>query len=198
MEMLILKGIIYDLKDNFAEKLRVFLNKSPNAEWVADVCDYEDPAEEMDELRAELTSLADANEGLREELIGTKWDRDQYLHNNYLLRAENTELTTDRDKYFNLLSVVHDRNIFLESEILIKHRELSDLKESVGNVKMIIDSQEGWVADQYSKIENYVRENDIHIGYDAVEFDLYSHADIIIDDHAKLFVKLQTIKNLLG
>ena len=121
MEMLILKGMMYDLTDELAVKILKFLSKSWSASFIGVVADYvETDLEEMDELRAELTSLADANEGLREELIETKGDRDQYFHNNYLLRAENTELTTDRDKYFNLLSVVHDRNIFLESEILLK------------------------------------------------------------------------------
>ena len=126
MEMLILKGMMYDLTDELAVKILKFLSKSLNVSFIGYVpdvvvADYvETDLEEMDELRAELTSLADANEGLREELIETKGDRDQYWHNNYFLRAENTELTTDRDKYFNLLSVVHDRNIFLESEILLK------------------------------------------------------------------------------
>jgi len=195
MEMLILKGIIYDLKDNFAEKLRLFLNKSPNAEWVALVGDYEDPAEEMDELRAELTAMDEADSSLR-SLITELADDYNNLYNELLeTREEVADVRTvnrsmskrlgsavdDRDKYFNLLSVAHDRNIFLESEILVKHQELSNLKESIGNAKMIIDNQEGWVADQYSKVEDYVRKNDLHVGYD----DVYSHADIIIDRYEK-------------
>ena len=162
MELLILKGVMFDLTNKFAAKLMAFLDKSPNANISGLVCDYWD----------EEDSIADEEDSILRSII--------------------TELSEERDRYRDMLSVAHDKNVFLEEQARELKRKLNDRNAFIEEQKEELKNL--WHQDQYAKIQDYVFLKKLRKGSHCHK----SHADIIIDDHAKLFVKLQTIKNLLG
>ena len=153
MELLILKGVMFDLTNKFAAKLMAFLDKSPNAKVCGLVCDHWD----------EEDSIADEEDSILRSII--------------------TELSEERDRYRDMLSFSQDKNVFLEEQAM-------ELKCKLNYRNAFIEEQKKelknlwWCQDQYAKIQDYVISNKLYKGYD----DDASHADIIIDDHARLFV----------